>query len=119
VSKSSQYENRLYFGDNLDVLRAMPAETVDLIYLDPPFNSNANYNVLYGTKRGGASQAQSHAFQDTWSWGPEAQRALNQTAERHLEAGAIRAGPGCLNRFSVSISGASAGVRPPDGLAAG
>jgi hypothetical protein len=46
VSKSSGYQNRLYFGDNLDVLRAMPAETVDLIYLDPPFNSNANYNVL-------------------------------------------------------------------------
>lgn len=89
MSKSSDYENRLHFGDNLDVLRAMPSETVDLIYLDPPFNSNANYNVLYGTKRGGASQAQSHAFQDTWSWGPEAQRALNQTAERHLEAGAI------------------------------
>jgi adenine specific DNA methylase Mod len=89
VSKSSEYQNRLYFGDNLDVLRAMPAETVDLIYLDPPFNSNANYNVLYGTKRGGASQAQSHAFEDTWRWGSEAQRALNQTAERHLEAGAI------------------------------
>jgi 16S rRNA G966 N2-methylase RsmD len=39
--------NKLYFGDNLDVLRAMPAEQVDLIYLDPPFHSNANYNVLF------------------------------------------------------------------------
>lgn len=84
-----QTANKLYFGDNLDVLRAMPAETVDLIYLDPPFNSNANYNVLYGTKRGGASQAQSHAFEDTWTWGAEAQRALNETAARHLKAGAI------------------------------
>lgn len=81
--------NELHFGDNLDVLRSMPAESVDLIYLDPPFNSNATYNVLYGTKRGGASQAQSHAFEDTWTWGPKAHRALNETAERHLQAGAI------------------------------
>jgi DNA modification methylase len=62
---------------------------VDLIYLDPPFNSNATYNVLYGTKRGGASQAQSHAFKDTWTWGPGAKRALEETAARHIEAGAI------------------------------
>ncbi|MBZ9993156.1 DNA methyltransferase [Mesorhizobium sp. BH1-1-4] len=81
--------NELHFGDNLDVLRAMPSQSVDLIYLDPPFNSNANYNVLYGTKGGGASKAQSHAFEDTWTWGLDAQRALNETAERHLEAGAL------------------------------
>lgn len=81
--------NELHFGDNLDVLRAMPAESVDLIYLDPPFNSNANYNILYGTKREGASKAQSHAFEDTWKWGRDAQRALDETAERHLEAGAL------------------------------
>jgi adenine specific DNA methylase Mod len=89
VSKSGGYQNSLHFGDNLEVLRKMPAASVDLIYLDPPFNSNANYNVLYGTKRGGASQAQSHAFQDTWEWGKDAQRALNETAARHLEAGAL------------------------------
>ena len=81
--------NKLYFGDNLDVLRAMPAEQIDLIYLDPPFNSNADYNLLYGTKRGGPSQAQSHAFEDTWKWGRDAQRALDETADRHLEAGII------------------------------
>jgi DNA modification methylase len=81
--------NELHFGDNLDVLRAMPAEYVDLIYLDPPFNSNADYNLLYGTKRGGPSQAQAHAFEDMWRWGPDAQEALDQAAERHLEAGAI------------------------------
>ena len=67
----------------------MPAEHVDLIYLDPPFNSNADYNILYGTKRGGPSQAQAHAFEDTWKWGLDAQRALDQTAQRHLEAGAL------------------------------
>lgn len=81
--------NELHFGNNLDVLRAMPAESVDLIYLDPPFNSNANYNVLYGTKHGGASKAQSHAFEDTWTWGRDAQRALDETAARHFEAGAL------------------------------
>ncbi|TPK10081.1 DNA methyltransferase [Mesorhizobium sp. B2-5-7] len=81
--------NELHFGDNLDVLRSMPAESIDLIYLDPPFNSNANYNVLYGTKHGGASKAQSHAFEDTWTWGRDAQRALDETAERHLEAGSL------------------------------
>jgi site-specific DNA-methyltransferase (adenine-specific) len=81
--------NKLYFGDNLDVLRVIPAESVDLIYLDPPFNSKADYGVIYGTRRGGPSQAQAHAFKDMWTWGPDAQDALNQTAERHLEAGAL------------------------------
>jgi site-specific DNA-methyltransferase (adenine-specific) len=81
--------NKLYFGDNLDVLRSMPPECVDLIYLDPPFNSNADYNIIYGTRRGGPSQAQSHAFVDTWTWGRDAQRALEETAERHIEAGAL------------------------------
>src|SRR5688572_23144944 len=71
--------NQLYFGDNLDVLRKMPAESVDLIYLDPPFNSKADYGVIYGTKRGGPSQAQAHAFNDLWTWGPDAQHALDQT----------------------------------------
>lgn len=81
--------NRLHFGNNLDVLRSMPSESVDLIYLDPPFNSNADYNLLYGTKRGGPSQAQSHAFEDTWKWGKDAIDALNETAERHIQAGVM------------------------------
>lgn len=81
--------NRLFFGDNLDVLRTMDSNCIDLIYLDPPFNSNADYNLLYGTKRGGPSQAQSHAFEDTWTWGIDAKRAMNETAERHIEAGAL------------------------------
>ena len=45
--------NRLYYGDNLEVLRAFDAESVDLIYLDPPFNSNANYNILFKNPGGG------------------------------------------------------------------
>jgi hypothetical protein len=67
----------------------MPTEHVDLIYLDPPFNSNADYNLLYGTKRGGPSQAQAHAFEDMWKWGPDSKRAQEETARRHLQAGEL------------------------------
>jgi site-specific DNA-methyltransferase (adenine-specific) len=68
---------QLYFGDNLEVLRsgAIPPESVDLIYLDPPFNSNANYSVLFREPEGGQSQAQIQAFEDTWQWGIEAENA--------------------------------------------
>jgi site-specific DNA-methyltransferase (adenine-specific) len=59
----------VYYGDNLAVLRGSIAdESVDLIYLDPPFNSNASYNVLFKTPSGEQSQAQIEAFEDTWHW---------------------------------------------------
>lgn len=71
--------NKLYFGDNLKVLRdSIPSESVDLIYLDPPFNSNANYNVLFKEKTGEESAAQIHAFEDTWGWGLESEAAYNE-----------------------------------------
>src|SRR5438309_7016414 len=63
--------NRLYFGDNLKWLsdrKEFPDASVDLVYLDPPFNSNADYNVLFRETSGEVSQAQFHAFTDTWSW---------------------------------------------------
>jgi site-specific DNA-methyltransferase (adenine-specific) len=63
--------NRLYFGDNLKWLSdcdEFPNESVDLVYLDPPFNSNADYNVLFREPSGQVSQAQFHAFTDTWTW---------------------------------------------------
>ncbi|MHB1355087.1 MAG: DNA methyltransferase [Anaerolineae bacterium] len=64
--------NTLYYGDNLDILRLyIKDESVDLIYLDPPFNSNANYNVLFTDRGGGQTASQLQAFKDTWSW-PEA-----------------------------------------------
>ena len=64
--------NALYYGDNLRVLRERLAdESVDLIYLDPPFNSNANYNVLFREKTGEESPAQIRAFTDTWEWSSE------------------------------------------------
>lgn len=70
--------NTLYYGDNLHVLREHIAdESVDLIYLDPPFNSNANYNMLFKSPDGSDSDAQINAFDDTWSWGPSAEEAVD------------------------------------------
>ena len=63
--------NTLYYGDNLGVLRDFPPECVDLVYLDPPFNSNRSYNVLFKEARGTESEAQIQAFEDTWHWGRE------------------------------------------------
>jgi site-specific DNA-methyltransferase (adenine-specific) len=70
--------NRLYYGDNLDVLRGcIDDESVDLIYLDPPFNSQATYNVLFKSTAGENSRAQIEAFGDTWHWGDEAELAFD------------------------------------------
>src|SRR5439155_1090246 len=65
--------NTLYYGDNLDILRRyLDDESIDLIYLDPPFNSNADYNVLFAEKDGTQAHAQITAFEDTWTWDLEA-----------------------------------------------
>jgi site-specific DNA-methyltransferase (adenine-specific) len=77
--------NKLYFGDNLDVLRENIAdESVDLIYLDPPFNSNANYNVLFKSKTGEGADAQMVAFEDTWHWNDKAEDAFDQVMRSGL-----------------------------------
>jgi len=79
------WKNKLYFGDNLDILRdeeQFPDECVDLIYLDPPFNSNATYNILFEEKSGEKSVAQITAFDDTWHWGLEAQKAYQEVITR-------------------------------------
>jgi len=71
--------NTLYYGDNLDILRRyISDESVDLIYLDPPFNSNANYNVLFAEKNGSQAAAQMHAFEDTWHWDQGAEAAYQE-----------------------------------------
>ena len=78
--------NRLYFGDNLDILRQHVAdESVDLIYLDPPFNSNATYNVLFRERSGEESAAQITAFEDTWHWGWESETAYQDVVTRGPE----------------------------------
>jgi DNA modification methylase len=73
------WKNQLFFGDNLDILRSgrIPVGSVDLIYLDPPFNSNATYNLLFAEKSGEKSAAQITAFEDTWHWGEEAMAAYD------------------------------------------
>jgi site-specific DNA-methyltransferase (adenine-specific) len=66
--------NVLYYGDNLDILRRYIEDaTVDLVYLDPPFNSNRDYNVIFKDESGRKSDAQLLAFEDTWHWGPSAE----------------------------------------------
>ena len=71
--------NSLYYGDNLSVLRhEIPDESVDLIYLDPPFNSQANYNVLFRSTAGEKSKAQIEAFEDTWHWNETAEKAFDE-----------------------------------------
>ena len=73
---TTDWKNQLYFGDNLDILRNHVADaSVDLIYLDPPFNSNANYNVLFQEKGGQQSAAQITAFEDTWHWNLDSESA--------------------------------------------
>ncbi len=74
--------NLLYYGDNLDVLRRhVKDETVDLVYLDPPFNSNANYNVLF-SEHGEKAAAQVQAFTDTWTWDSDARADYEEIVEQ-------------------------------------
>ena len=74
-----EWINKLHFGDNLQILRQhVEDESVDLVYLDPPFNSNASYNVLFKEKSGEESDAQIMAFEDTWHWGLESEAAFRE-----------------------------------------
>lgn len=72
MSKPNQRTRKLYYSDNLPVLRNMDSESIDLIYLDPPFNSNRAYNIIYPDDLG-----QVTAFEDTWTWTP--------TCDEHLD----------------------------------
>jgi len=75
-------KNQLYYGDNLTVLRDyIKDESVDLIYLDPPFNSRADYNVLFAEKDGTRSSSQITAFEDTWEWNIDAEHAFQSVVE--------------------------------------
>ena len=81
----SDWQNKLYFGDNLPIMRDnIPAESVDLIYLDPPFSSNANYNLLFRENDSSQSAAQIQAFEDTWHWNRESE---------HVYRDVVRDGP--------------------------
>ena len=74
--------NTLYYGDNLDILRRyVKDESVDLVYLDPPFKSNQDYNVLFAERSGEGSAAQIKAFEDTWQWDQGAAAAYHEIVE--------------------------------------
>jgi len=76
-------ENILYYGDNLNILREkVKEETIDLIYLDPPFNSKADYNILYREPTGEPSKAQITAFEDNWHWTEETQLTFQEIVDR-------------------------------------
>lgn len=80
-------KNALYYGDNLDILREhIPDESIDLVYLDPPFNSNRDYNVIFKDESGRQSDASIQAFEDTWHWGPARESTyeyLTNTSRHH------------------------------------
>ena len=81
--------NKLFYGDNLDVLRDhIAGDSVDLIYLDPPFNSNANYNILFKSKTGDGADAQIEAFEDTWHWNDKAETAFDEVMKSGNSAAA-------------------------------
>jgi DNA modification methylase len=72
----------LFYGDNLDVMRRyIDDESIDLVYLDPPFKSDANYNVLFAAQDGSRSAAQIKAFGDTWQWDRVAATAYDEVVE--------------------------------------
>ncbi|MBV8592388.1 MAG: hypothetical protein JO212_20405 [Acetobacteraceae bacterium] len=74
--------NHLFYGDNLQVLREKIAdESINLIYLDPPFNSQANYNIFFRSLSGEQSRAQIEAFQDTWHWNESSERAFDEVMQ--------------------------------------
>jgi len=79
---AEQWKNKLYFGDNLQVLREYIAdESVDLVYLDPPFKSQATYNVLFAERNGTHAAAQIKAFEDTWHWDQAAAEIYQEVVE--------------------------------------
>lgn len=89
--------NLFYYGDNIDILRQhVKDETVDLIYLDPPFNSSQNYSVLFAEKTGSRSAAQIRAFEDTWHWDDSAGTLRRADAGHPAAAGdgGVRTGGG-------------------------
>lgn len=102
-ARGQPMSNTLYFGDNLDILREhIPDECVDLIYLDPPFNSQQAFNVFFHSPKEHQSQAQITAFEDTWSWGDQAEREFDEILHSpHTDAAEmIRA----LRRFLGEIN---------------
>ena len=81
--------NTLYYGDNLEVLRDFPSECADLVYLDPPFNSNRSYNVIFRETAGPEAEAQIEAFEDTWHWTTHTAEVFDEVASRGDDIGRL------------------------------
>jgi site-specific DNA-methyltransferase (adenine-specific) len=93
--------NVLYYGDNLDILRRyIPASSVDLVYLDPPFNSNRDYNVIFKDESGERSDAQLLAFEDTWHWGPSAEETYRYLTNTAYHGGKV---PASVSQIIASL----------------
>ena len=87
---TDELTNRLYYGDNLNILRDyIPDGSVDLVYLDPHFNSNRDYNVIFKDESGNKSDAQLVAFEDTWHWGPDAERQFEYLTHTAANGGRV------------------------------
>ncbi|MGQ0542883.1 MAG: DNA methyltransferase [Blastocatellia bacterium] len=92
--------NKLFYGDNLEILRDhIPDDSVDLIYLDPPFNSNRDYNFLFREQDGTRAAAQIKAFGDTWEWNTASAAAYQETVERGGQVSLV------MQSFRTSLGG--------------
>ncbi len=108
----ADWQNTLYYGDNLNVLRDYIAdESVDLIYLDPPFNSSRSYNVLFKDESGKEGDAQITAFEDTWHWNEKAEaqyselvRLANEPVSKMIEAMRQFIGPNQMMAYLVMMA---------------
>src|SRR5215204_4243223 len=93
--------NALYYGDNLDILRNyMAPESIDLVYLDPPFNSNRDYNVIFKDESGRQSDAQLLAFEDTWHWGPSAEETFRYLTNTAYHGGKV---PSSVSQIAAAL----------------
>jgi site-specific DNA-methyltransferase (adenine-specific) len=98
--------NVLYYGDNLEILRNhVPDESIDLIYLDPPFNSKADYNVLFREEGGERSAAQIKAFSDSWHWDNAAEETYREIIET------------CPDKVATMVSALRQGIGSNDVMA--
>lgn len=106
--------NALYYGDNLQVLREnITSESVDLVYLDPPFNSQASYNILFRSPAGKSAEAQIEAFEDTWHSGEESEQSYHEVlnSANTNAAEMLRAMPGFLGENDMMAYLAMMAVR--------
>lgn len=98
--------NVLYYGHNLDILRRyVKDESVDLIYLDPPFKSNQDYNVLFKEQDGTRAASQIRAFEDTWTWDPRTDVSEPPSTAKDLSSTASAARVGSLTEFALDHPG--------------